>query len=77
MSKILITLSNPPANMNESQLFDDKAHLVQWMAENEALLSNSEITINPDKLEINKGTIESKPVEFKNYAEPVEETKEK
>ena len=77
MSKILITLSNPPANMNESQLFDDKAHLIQWMAENEVLLSESGITIDADNTTINNGTIEAKADNFKNYEEPKEETKEK
>lgn len=63
--KILITLQNAPNNMNAVQLFDNKAHLKSWISQNDSILKRNNIIIDPDKIKINKGTIEYKPSSFK------------
>lgn len=65
--KILLTLNSPPEGMNASQLFDSKKHLDDWMIENMGKLKK--ISINSTTLTCDKGLIETKDDNFKNYTE--------
>ena len=68
MAKLLLTLTNPPDGMNESQLFENVEHLDNWISELETVgfLSNVETTENSFSSDQCSGTIESKSDDFTN-----------
>ena len=70
MSKLLLTLTNPPSGVGASQLFYSEAHFNEWfnpLKDSTFPSASVDLTAGTFEFEGGSGIIEVKSDEFKNY----------